>query len=114
MVNGQRLSSRGFDTKERAAAWRTAKLERPIPDVIKSIWAAASSMKTMTEQHYSPVQLAKLWGFSARFVRELFRDEHGVIFIDRAEQMHKRGYLTMRIPESVAGLVYTRRTSRAA
>jgi len=29
----------------------------------------------MLEQHYSPAQLAKRWGFSDDFVRELFRYE---------------------------------------
>lgn len=68
----------------------------------------------MTDRHYSPIQLAELWGFSAQFVRELFRDEPGVILIDRPEQMHKRGYATMRIPEFVAARVYGRLTRRAA
>ena len=69
---------------------------------------------TLTERHFSPTELAALWGFSGRFVRELFRDEPGVILIDRPEQMHKRGYATMRIPESIAGRVYVRLTRRAA
>jgi len=68
----------------------------------------------MTERHYTPTQLAMLWGFSGRFVRELFRDEPGVIVIDRPEQMHKRGYATMRIPESIASRVYSRLTRRVA
>lgn len=66
---------------------------------------------TMLERHYSPKQLADLWGFSARFVRELFSSEPGVIAIDRPEQMHKRGYKTLRIPESVASRVYSRITN---
>jgi hypothetical protein len=68
----------------------------------------------MIEKHYSPSQLAELWGFSARFVRELFRTQQGVILIDRPEQMHKRGYATMRIPESVAAKVYGQLTRRTA
>jgi hypothetical protein len=68
----------------------------------------------MTEQHYSPADLAKKWGFSARFVRELFRNEHGVIVIDRPEKMHKRGYASLRIPESIAARVYSRLTVRTA
>jgi len=62
----------------------------------------------MIERHFSPTELASLWGFSARFVRDLFRNEPGVIVIDRPEQMHKRAYATIRIPESVAGRVYQR------
>jgi hypothetical protein len=66
----------------------------------------------MLERHFTPQELADPWGFSERFVRELFRNEEGVIIIDRPEQMHKRGYATMRIPESVASRVYARLTSR--
>ena len=57
--------------------------------------------KNADRASFPPTELAGLWGFSGRFVRELFRDEPGVIIIDRPEQMHKRGYATMRIPESV-------------
>jgi hypothetical protein len=59
------------------------------------------------EQHYSPAELGKLWGLSARFIRDLFRAEKGVLLIDRPEQMHKRGYSTIRIPASVAARVYS-------
>ena len=69
---------------------------------------------TLTERHFTPTELADLWGFSSRFIRELFRDEKGVLVIDKPEQMHKRGYATMRIPESIASLVYTRLTRRVA
>jgi hypothetical protein len=53
------------------------------------------------EKHFTPQQIAVLWGRSARFIRELFQDEPGVQKIDRPERMHKRGYSTIRIPESV-------------
>ncbi len=53
------------------------------------------------EKHFTPQQIAALWGFSARFIRELFQDEPGVQKIARPERMHKRGYSTIRIPESV-------------
>lgn len=72
---------------------------------------AASAKKEMMEQHYTPGQLGKRWGLSDDFVRELFRGEEGVIEIDRPEKMHKRGYTSMRIPESVAERVYARLVS---
>jgi hypothetical protein len=53
------------------------------------------------EKHYTPKQIAALWGRSARFIRELFQDEPGVQKVDRPEQMYKRGYSSIRIPESV-------------
>ena len=67
----------------------------------------------MLEQHYTPIEIGKLWRLSARLVRETFRDEPGVLVIDRPEQMHKRGYATIRIPESVAKRVYDRMHTKA-
>lgn len=64
------------------------------------------------EQHYSPKQLAEKWGFSARFVRDLFAREPGILVADRPEELHKRRYTTLRIPESVALRVYTRMQSK--
>lgn len=58
------------------------------------------------EGHYTPQQLATLWGLSADTVRSMFRDEPDVLFIERPETMKKRGYLTMRIPASVATRVH--------
>jgi hypothetical protein len=60
----------------------------------------------MLEQHYTPLQIGQLWGLSARLVRETFRNEPGVMVVDRPEQMHKRGYASLRIPESVMRRVY--------
>lgn len=68
--------------------------------------------KTILEQHYTPGELAKRWGFSVDFVRRLFRDEEGVIVINRKEKMHKRGYVTLRIPASVAERVYAQLVAR--
>jgi len=53
------------------------------------------------EKHFTPQQIAVLWGRSARFIRELFQDEPGVQKVDRPERMHKRCYSSIRIPESV-------------
>ena len=53
------------------------------------------------EKHYSPQQIAALWGRSGRFIRELFQDEPGVQKVDRPEKMHKRRYSSIRVPESV-------------
>jgi hypothetical protein len=52
------------------------------------------------EQHFSPSELGKLWGLSDDTIRAWFRDEKGVLLIDRPEKMHKRGYTSMRIPAS--------------
>jgi hypothetical protein len=60
------------------------------------------------EEHFSPAQLGKLWGYHGDTVRELFRDEPGCLRIDRPERMHKRAYCSLRIPRSVAHRVHCR------
>jgi hypothetical protein len=62
--------------------------------------------KPIWEKHYTPAELAELWGFSDEFVRKLFRGQDGVVVVNRPEKMHKRGYVTLRIPKSVAERVY--------
>ena len=64
------------------------------------------------EQHYKPNELAKLWGLDGSTIRRLFRGIPGVVVIDRPEKMHKRGYCSMRIPESVAKRVYEKHLSK--
>lgn len=73
---------------------------------------SGAGKKEMLEQHYTPGQLGKRWGLSDDFVRQLFRGEEGVIEVDRPEKMHKRGYTSLRIPESVAQRVYARLVSK--
>jgi hypothetical protein len=57
--------------------------------------------KLLFEKHFTPQQIATLWGRSDQFIRELFQDEPDVQKVDRPERMHKRGYTSIRIPESV-------------
>ena len=64
------------------------------------------------EQHFKPEELAERWGVSGDTIRKLFRDVPGVLVIDRPERMHKRGYCTMRIPESIAKRVYEKHLSK--
>jgi hypothetical protein len=68
-------------------------------------------MTSIREQHYQPKDLAKLWGFSVETIRKWFEDEPDVLIEDRPERMHKRGYRSMRIPESVAARVYAEHTA---
>jgi hypothetical protein len=58
-------------------------------------------MDTLLEQHYSPRQIARMWGWSDDFIRDLFKDEPGVLVSMRPERMHKRQYSSLRVPESV-------------
>ena len=64
------------------------------------------------EQHFSPAGLGRLWSLSPDFIRDRFRNEPGVLCIDRPETCHKQGYTTLRIPKSVAARVHA--TLRAA
>lgn len=66
------------------------------------------------EKHYAPADLAEAWGVSTDLIRSLFRDEPGVLKIDRPATRAKRSYSTIRIPESVVVRVHTRLTSRPA
>ena len=70
-----------------------------------------------TERHFTPTQLAALWGMSPSKVRELFSEEEGVIrFGEPSRREGKklvRSYYSMRIPESVVGRVHDSLTSIA-
>jgi hypothetical protein len=64
-----------------------------------------ATMNTAEEQHYTPGQLAKLWGLSVSTIRRLF--ERTWLAGDRvAGAPAKRGYRTLRIPTSVAARVH--------
>jgi hypothetical protein len=63
----------------------------------------------MAEKHFKPEELAELWGVSAQTIRDLFKEEPGVLRVVKDDKpKHKRAYVTMRIPESVAERVHTR------
>jgi hypothetical protein len=66
------------------------------------------------EPHYKPEELGKLWGLSANCIRSLFENEPGVLKIVRPEKLHKRRYISLRIPASVAGRVHARLDARRA
>ena len=51
-----------------------------------SIYSGA--MNNAEEQHYTPEQLAKLWGLSASTIRRLFEHSPGVLVITYAEMPH--------------------------
>jgi len=54
-----------------------------------------------TEKHYSVAELAKLWSLSERTIRRMFQNEPGVFAWGSSETRFKRGYKTLRIPETV-------------
>jgi hypothetical protein len=58
------------------------------------------------EKHYSIREIAELWGFSIGAVRHIFRDRTDVIHLGHGERRNKRGYFTIRVPESVVQRVH--------
>jgi len=53
------------------------------------------------EKHYSVIEISKLWALSQKTVRRIFEGEPGVIHWGSTETRHKRGYRTLRVPETV-------------
>jgi hypothetical protein len=61
------------------------------------------------ERHYSVAQIAELWGLSPDAVRKIFEREPGVLVIGNdGSTRGKRGYHTLRIPESVMERLHRR------
>jgi MarR-like DNA-binding transcriptional regulator SgrR of sgrS sRNA len=65
------------------------------------------------ERHYSVSEIAKMWALSEKTVRRMFEDEEGVLQWGSPETRRKRGYITLRIPESVLLRVHQNRELRA-
>jgi hypothetical protein len=68
---------------------------------------------TCEERHYSVNELAILWNLSKQTIRGLFQDEPDVVRIGENDVRHKRAYVTLRIPESVARRVHQRLSKSA-
>ena len=62
------------------------------------------------ENHYSTQQISRMWGLGVDLVRRIFANEEGVIRIGHEEILHKRGYVTLRVPESVMRRVHRKLT----
>lgn len=60
------------------------------------------------EKHFTPQELADVWGVSVQTIREIFKGEDGVLKIGSNGTRTRRAYKTLRIPESVAERVHTR------
>jgi len=61
----------------------------------------------LLEKHYSVPEIAKAWGLSDDTVRSLFKDRAGVLKIGTPESRFKRGYIVLRVPESIVRKVYS-------
>lgn len=63
-----------------------------------------------TERHYSVAEVAELWKLSKSKARKLFQNEPGVLALGepRPKFGRRRGYVTLRIPQSVLDRVHRR------
>lgn len=53
------------------------------------------------ERIYTPKELAEEWRLSEDTIRRTFQDRHGVMKFGKPMRRGRRGYVTLRIPESV-------------
>ena len=67
-----------------------------------------TELPTLTEHHYRVKEIAERWSLSPTATRRLFRDEPGVLCFGKEKRGHRREYMTLRIPASVAERVYRR------
>ena len=66
------------------------------------------------EHQFTPRELAELWKFDESTIRRMFIDEPGVLVYGKERRRDgRRGYVTLRIPASVASRVYERRRRKA-
>jgi len=66
--------------------------------------------RAFEEHHYSVAEIAAMWNLSVDAVRKLFSNEPGVLVLAGPKRRGKRGYTTLRIPQSVLERVYRQRT----
>ena len=71
-----------------------------------SVGSSLGPFDLANEKHYSVIEIAKLWALSEKTVRRIFEREPGVIHWSREEKLHKRGYHTLRVPETVLHRVH--------
>lgn len=58
---------------------------------------------------YAPKDLAAMWQLSENSIRRMFQDEPGCFILGESNPRGRRGYTTIRIPESVALRVWRAR-----
>jgi len=62
------------------------------------------------ERHFTPAELAEIWSLDVSTIRRMFIDMPGVLKVGESNPRGKRGYVTLRIPVSVAERVYRERS----
>jgi hypothetical protein len=60
----------------------------------------------LKERHYSVAELSKIWGISYEALRTKLLKTPGVLKFEQPRGKSKRPYITIRVPESVAVMLY--------
>jgi hypothetical protein len=78
------------------------------PGMSDLLRASRAAEHPALEKHYSIDEVAALWRLSRQTVRRVFDGEAGVLRYGRGDSSRRRGYQTLRIPESVLVRVHGR------
>jgi len=81
-------------------------IRKPVRKTAEFSLSASAHLGVAFERHFSVGELVELWGLSEKTIRRIFADEPGVLEWGNEEQRYKRGYKTLRIPESVVERVH--------
>lgn len=113
-VSGRRfLVARESTARQPSQTRNSERIMFTSPNLTQAKRTAAVVAADPFERHYSPLELAKIWGLDASTIRRIFRDESGVLKHGKQDRRDgKRDHVTLRIPESVARRVYGERTRR--
>jgi hypothetical protein len=69
-------------------------------------------MGTAEERHYTPQQVAEMWGLSDETVRKMFAEESGVLKVSASRLLRNtKRRISLRIPASVLQRVHEQRSS---
>lgn len=80
----------------------------PVQSDLSASSKNGSAFEGAVERHFSAREIAELWRLCENSVRELFKNEPGVVRIQRPKSRWKRAYTTLRIPKSVLERVHRR------
>jgi hypothetical protein len=71
--------------------------------------STAAPVPSAFERHFTVAEIASMWNFGEDAVRRLFKGEAGVLVLGGWQPRgRKRGYKSLRIPESVVARVHSR------
>ena len=85
---------------------------RSLVQIRKSQACSESAVDLANEKHYSVIEISKLWALSLKTVRRIFENEPGVIVWGHPEKSRRRGYRTLRVPETVLQRVHRKLRSQ--